>query len=237
MPHSITHMQTQRHAACRVDRLRALRFLGYRDQKPSEDVSALLDRAIESCETVSQPAWCYRVFNTAQHGGALLFEGSSLVIPCDGTLEPLVRARACAVMTCTIGMGFEQKALQLSVADSIEALVFDAVGSSLAESCADDCERTIISLADNSALCAGQRTSPGYGSMPLSLSRDIVRVLSADKALGVSVTESDMLVPTKSVTAIVGLFEDENDARRARRSCDECVAKTGCKYRKAGTPC
>ena len=44
--------------------------------------------------------------------------------------------------------------------------------------------------------------SPGYGDLPLSLSRTIISELDATKKIGVSITESDLLVPSKSVTAI-----------------------------------
>ena len=46
------------------------------------------------------------------------------------------------------------------------------------------------------------RRSPGYGEMPLSLSREIVDRLEATRRIGVAVTDSCLLVPSKSVTAI-----------------------------------
>ena len=46
------------------------------------------------------------------------------------------------------------------------------------------------------------RRSPGYGEMPLALSREILDRLDATRKIGVALTESLSLVPTKSVTAI-----------------------------------
>ena len=46
------------------------------------------------------------------------------------------------------------------------------------------------------------RRSPGYGDLPLSLSRTIINELDAPRRLGVSITDSGLLVPSKSVTAI-----------------------------------
>jgi len=46
------------------------------------------------------------------------------------------------------------------------------------------------------------RRSPGYGEMPLALSREILEKLDATRKIGVALTESLSLVPTKSVTAI-----------------------------------
>ncbi len=46
------------------------------------------------------------------------------------------------------------------------------------------------------------RRSPGYGKMPLSFSREILEKLDATRRIGVALTESLALVPTKSVTAV-----------------------------------
>ena len=46
------------------------------------------------------------------------------------------------------------------------------------------------------------RRSPGYGELPLALSREILEKLDATRKIGVALTESLSLVPTKSVTAI-----------------------------------
>lgn len=46
------------------------------------------------------------------------------------------------------------------------------------------------------------RRSPGYGEMPLAFSREILEKLDATRRIGVALTESLTLVPTKSVTAV-----------------------------------
>ena len=46
------------------------------------------------------------------------------------------------------------------------------------------------------------RWSPGYGGRPLALSREILARLDASKRIGVSITDSELLVPSKSVTAV-----------------------------------
>ena len=55
------------------------------------------------------------------------------------------------------------------------------------------------------------RRSPGYGELPLELSREILTKLDATRRLGVSLTESLLLVPTKSVTALCEKRISEDD--------------------------
>lgn len=63
-----------------------------------------------------------------------------------------------------------------------------------------------LEAAARSALAPGEtlapRRSPGYGEMPLETSREIVAKLDATRRIGVAVTDSCLLVPSKSVTAV-----------------------------------
>ena len=79
------------------------------------------------------------------------------------------------------------------------------------------------------------RFSPGYGDLPLDIQPAIVRTLEADKKLGMTATDSNLLIPVKSVTAFVGLFDELRE--HTKRSCAGCACASHCSLRKAGTPC
>jgi len=72
----------------------------------------------------------------------------------------------------------------------------------------DEIERLMDELEAEAraALAPGEtllpRRSPGYGDLPLELSREIIEKLDATKRVGVSLTKSLLLAPSKSVTAI-----------------------------------
>ena len=223
-----------REVTCRVDRDEALRYLGYSGQKLSVELEERIEGAFSRCEEVARPSWCWQMFPVSSRDGGVALDGSALFLETRGALSAM---NACAVMCCTLGAVFDQEARRLAVGDATLAVAFDAAGSSLVEACADDCERAIGRFADETGLHAGQRTSPGYGDLSLGLSGDIVRALDAGKRLGLSVMASGLLVPQKSVTAFVGLFEREEDARAARWSCADCVARADCAYLRAGNPC
>ena len=50
------------------------------------------------------------------------------------------------------------------------------------------------------------RFSPGYGDLSLSLQKDILTALDCRKTLGLTLTDSLLMIPSKSVTAIVGIY-------------------------------
>ena len=113
-------------------------------------------------------------------------------------------------------------------------------GSSLVESVADACEAAVVADAAKRGMRTNWRYSPGYGDLPLALQPEIVRVLAADKRLGMVATESNLLIPAKSVTAFVGLFDADaklDEASGVKASCEGCACRQNCTLRAAGTPC
>ena len=49
------------------------------------------------------------------------------------------------------------------------------------------------------------RDSPGYGDFPLEAQREILVILDTPRKIGVSLTDSLLMVPSKSVSAVIGV--------------------------------
>ena len=52
------------------------------------------------------------------------------------------------------------------------------------------------------------RYSPGYGDFPLTAQRELLSLLDAPRKVGVSLTDTLLMVPSKSVSAIIGVKEE-----------------------------
>ena len=83
--------------------------------------------------------------------------------------------------------------------------------------------------ADRDGLYTRPRFSPGYGDLPLDLQKDISRILNMPKEIGVSLTQTLLMTPSKSVTALIGLSEKPGICRK--RGCEDCEASENCPYR------
>lgn len=101
----------------------------------------------------------------------------------------------------TIGAAFDAWQRRLAALSGADAYFSQQIGLDAVEREMDRIEAEArASISDGETLMP--RRSPGYGEMPLSLSREIVDRLEATRRIGVAVTDSDLLVPSKSVTAI-----------------------------------
>lgn len=101
----------------------------------------------------------------------------------------------------TVGGAFDSWQRRLAITGAADALIAQAIGTAAVEKTMDRLEEEIKAV-----LAPGERLkprwSPGYGPAELSMSGEILRKLDATKRIGVSLTDSLTLVPTKSVTAV-----------------------------------
>ena len=79
------------------------------------------------------------------------------------------------------------------------------------------------------------RYSPGYGDLPLTLQPQLLSLLDAARQIGLTLTDTCLMTPRKSVTALFGL-SGRPPARHAS-GCQSCSLKETCSYRKAGISC
>ena len=107
-------------------------------------------------------------------------------------------------MCGTLGTAFDAWHRRVSVLSAADALIAQAIGTDGIEKTMDAIEAEVRpTLAPGERLL--MRRSPGYGTIPLELSRDILAKLDATKKLGITLTDSFLLVPSKSVTAFADI--------------------------------
>ena len=102
----------------------------------------------------------------------------------------------------TIGAEFDAWQRRLSVLSAADALLSQQIGLAAVEKVMDELEKRLRLEVEVEGKKLKPRRSPGYGDLPLALSRTILAELDAPRKIGVSITDSDLLVPSKSVTAI-----------------------------------
>ena len=111
------------------------------------------------------------------------------------------------LFACTIGSEMDRRINREKVISPVRGLLMSAIGSQQAEGACDRlCERLSAEYPDRKLI---SRYSPGYGDLPLTLQRDIFRALDCERTIGVTLTESLLMQPSKSVTAVIGMKERE----------------------------
>ena len=115
--------------------------------------------------------------------------------------------------------------------------VLDAACSAYVEAAVEQMDQQVKTDAATHGLAGNWRFSPGYGDCPLSAQRSIVNALNATRLIGLTVTPTSLLMPTKSVTAVIGLFDGEVHDAQSRPTCNICRMREHCRFRAAHTTC
>ncbi len=106
------------------------------------------------------------------------------------------------VFAATVGVGIDRLIAKYGRISPTKALLFQAIGTERIEAL---CDTFCADIEYERNIKLTSRFSPGYGDLPLTTQTDIFAVLNCEKQIGLTLTDSLLMSPSKSVTAIVGV--------------------------------
>ena len=211
-----------------------LQYLGWR----GSDIPTDVDKQIQVCMTdtlrIVQPRFTYRVLDLVRQEDQIMLKGTEIPLPGKDLAALLQDCKQCVLMAATLGMPLEAAIHRAEIADMTRAMILDCCGSSAIEAVCGQVEQIILQQLSGTIYPTG-RFSPGYGDMPLAFQKQMVALLDTARQIGLSMTESYILTPRKSVTAIFGLAHKPQTKRF--RGCAYCSMFVNCTFRKAGKTC
>lgn len=148
---------------------------------------------------------------------------------------PLCGCTAIYILCLTLGAEVDRLIKELWLTDPATATACDEAASVLVQQHAKEIESTLEKECTQEGLYLTDRLAPGLSGIPLPLNIDILRILDASRKIGLFVSETHMLIPQKSVTAIYGV-SDATQPHKADK-CEDCAKKVDCRYRKEGRIC
>lgn len=124
-------------------------------------------------------------------------------------------------MAATLGLG-PDRLIARAQAEGLmsRALALQAVSAAMIEAW---CDRVNAELQGQALECGKRcrpRFSPGYGDFPLECQPGLFRLLGVQRNIGVTLTDSLLMLPTKSVTAVIGLCDGETPCPTGCAACD-----------------
>ena len=177
-----------------------LRYAGVEGDAPELD--GILSECIREARDRLIYKVCYAEFPIIRQGDALDLGFSS--VSSKALQKNLEGCDKIILFAATVGIDIDRLIAKYSVTSPSKALMFQAVGAERIESLCDIfCEDIARGRAFR------PRFSAGYGDLPIELQMDIFRALDCSRKIGLTLNESLLMSPTKSVTAIVGVKEDK----------------------------
>lgn len=172
-------------------------------------------RYLSICKSDTQSneliSWCISEIYAVAKPRAVYFEDEILVenetvsfsfdtVKSANLSKNLAGCKSAFIFCATIGTQVDRLIQKYAKIEPSKSVVLNSVASALIE---EFCDYVNNLLNENGELCP--RFSAGYGDFSITHQKSILDALDANKKLGVSLTESYMMTPTKTVTAVVGI--------------------------------
>ena len=219
-----------------VDHDEVLRYLGYRGQPISPELETRITATVERCIALARPRATLASFPVARvHDGAVELQGCALRLTGSAIAAHLADATEVVLMAATLGADIDRELRRLSLTDALEQVIFDSAATALIERAADAAEAQARAYAAAQGAFTSWRFSPGYGDLPLDVQGDFLAALDATRQLGITLTPSSLMIPTKSVTAVVGIHPAPQPGLAS--SCSLCSLSDFCTIRQTGRTC
>ncbi len=209
------------------------RYMGYHgivDIAP--EMQEKINKAIEHLGTQSHPRIIskeYRI-TVSEKTVTLHAENEDVTFESEGLVRNLSGCCVAILLAATVGPACDMLVRRASITSAADAAVYQAAGAAAIEAFLDDYNDKLKASYEARGLFLRPRFSPGYGDLKLEHQKDWFRLLDITKQIGIELTDSLLMVPTKSVTAIIGIGIDKS--KTGCTGCKGCNRHDTCEFSK-----
>jgi cobalamin-dependent methionine synthase I len=188
-----------------------VRRMGYPDTRHEgiAQIQGLLDQEMVRAKQLFHPKGMYRMLSVEKRNtDSIYFKEVEFSIHSQKVCRMLRGSDPVVLLMVTIGSDLEKEVESLfSEGEATRGFILDAIGSETADAVADKLHWEVLSgLAKKNGYTVTPRFSPGYGDWPLQVQHKLIQVCGGER-IGISVTPSSLMIPRKSVSAVLGFLK------------------------------
>jgi hypothetical protein len=206
-----------------LNRSEVLRYMGYAGQD-DEHIVQTAQTAMDRLTAIAQPRYHY-----------INLPLDAMELPGEDIRRHLAGCDSMYLLCATLGAAVDREIRLAERVSMLNALALDAAAGDGIEKVCDYAQEEIRAREAQKGRFITGRFSPGYGDLPMTVQPVLLRLCDAPRKIGLSLTQSGILIPRKSVTAILGASSVPVEGKR--RGCGTCSMTASCPFRKRGITC
>ncbi len=196
-----------------------LRYLGYGRHEAKEQVLVLIEACVRELERAAVPKSIYKEYPLSFYGE----EGIDCCAfqTCSKALKKNLKdCQSVLLFGATLGTGVDLLLHRYNRLQMSKAVVLQAAAAAMLEDYCDQMNEELEKKYEEKGLYLRPRFSPGYGDFSLECQPALLGGLEAGKRIGITLTDSLLMAPSKSVTAVIGISRIPGTC--GMRSCQDC---------------
>lgn len=205
-------------------------LMGFDGDIIPDPFSELIEHALNNVPTTGGIRGGYKIFGSNE---SIVSQNSIIICkhefkPSKVVINQFKNASAFCLFICTAGNEISRYAKKISNnGDILLSYVYDIIGSVTVEKATDKIQQTLKYECQKSGLGISDRFSPGYCEWSVS-EQQMLFSLMPENFCGVSLSESSLMSPIKSVSGIIAIGES---LEQKGYQCNWCTEKN-CIYGK-----
>ena len=207
----------------------------YAGLQTSEFSKQLLTTAVDELRLLAKPQSCWHLYDYNAETGQVKAD-QPYRLPGRSITNHLAIATKVIFLAATVGKKVEEAiTAYFNEGNYTLAILLDAAATAAVEKIANDLERTLRPQFAAHGYQFLSRFSPGYGDWDITAQKRVLP-LTDGETIGLELTPAMMLVPRKSITAVIGLTANEclSQPEKNDPPCQHCN-KTNCLARKSNS--
>ncbi len=185
-----------------MDRAEILRYLRTSSKVDDKRLISLINECCNEVNACVSPKTLHRIFDCVVTDNELII--GDVIFKSKRLAENLRGCGRVCVFGATLGTECDRLLRTYSSNDVARLVVLQACLASKIEEVCDELENKI--RADG--LILRQRYSPGYYDLDIKENKKVFELLELTKRIGLTLTDTYQMLPTKSVTAFIGVEND-----------------------------
>lgn len=175
-----------------------LRYSNCKDLTP--ELEKLLNECIEEVKNNISYKVCYCILPINIKDSTIDF--SAFKVNSEKLALNLKNCEEAIIFGATLGTELDRLIMKYGKLSPTKALFFQAIGATQIETLCDEFYKDIKTELN---VNLKPRFSAGFGDLDLTYQKDIFKILDCSKKIGLTLNDSLLMSPTKSVTAFVGV--------------------------------
>ncbi len=216
----------------RVNIREIYRYLGYGTKIPDDSVDTMIQDVLTDLMNAVQPKNVYQIYTCSASESVVVLKGSQRTIAFESRnlAANLAQCGHVVLMAATLGLEADKLLQKYEILNMTKATITQACGAACIEAYCNILQEQICAEASTggSIFYLRPRFSPGYGDLKLQYQKVIFEELECTKRIGLTLTDSLLMYPTKSVTALIGLTANPQSCHIGK--CRDCT-NTECEFR------
>lgn len=212
-----------------------LRYLGYKNQEIDKVTQDLIRESMKDIKDNINPRSLVKEFKIGKDKDKVSLEGTSFALEGRSIYQHLKDCHSCLLLALSLGHSVDRIIRYYERVNMAKVLILDASASAAIEDLANKVTWDLEESYKSWGQSLTSRFSPGYGDLSLDLQKNFLDLLDAPRTIGLTASSHNILIPRKSVTAIIGVAGKK--LRQEEKNCKNCNKYETCNFTRGVDRC